>query len=68
MNLIVEFNPDSANIAEAVIYLIEGEIIRHGSYSPSPEYPAACWRETEIPLSGAAGRFIFNTFLFKNDF
>jgi len=24
-------------------------------YSPSPEYPAACWSETEIPPSGAAG-------------
>jgi len=28
-------------------------------YSPSPEYPAACWSETEIPPSGAAGSFIF---------
>jgi len=24
-------------------------------YSPSPEYPAACWSEPEIPPSGAAG-------------
>jgi len=24
-------------------------------YSPSLEYPAACWSETEIPPSGAAG-------------
>jgi hypothetical protein len=24
-------------------------------YSPSPEYPAACWSEAEIPLIGAAG-------------
>ena len=23
-------------------------------YSPLPEYPAACWSETEIPPSGAA--------------
>jgi len=30
-------------------------------YSPSPEYPADCWSETEIPPGGAAGSFIKTT-------
>jgi len=32
-----------------------GHITLTPVYSPLPEYPAACWSETEIPPSGAAG-------------
>jgi len=32
MNLNVEFNHDTVDIAEAVICLIEEEIIQHGKY------------------------------------
>jgi hypothetical protein len=44
---------------------VSGRFSKISFYSPSPEYPAACWSETEIPPSGAAGIFITERRLYE---
>jgi hypothetical protein len=57
--IINAFGDDFYSLMDGILAKKSNQFYTPVFYSPSPEYPAACWSETEIPPSGAAGSFIF---------